>query len=484
MEAILGKINGILWSMPLVILVLGSGIYFSVRMKFPQFRYLKEMFRIMSQGKDSEQGLSPLKSFVFTAARTVGVGNIAGMATAIHFGGPGAIFWLWILALFGSTVALVEGTLAQTYRITIRGEYRGGPAYYMERGMKNKTVGRIFAILYAIITVISIVFLMPSAQSYNIAHGISDAFNLPVLTVGIAFTAFLAFTVLGGLKRIGSAAQKISPIMAVLYVIMSLFIVIVNINKLPAVIALIFQSAFGFDQVFGAITGAAVSWGIKRGVFANEVGIGTSAITGAVSEVSHPVKQGLTNSLSVYIGTFFVCTTSAVMMLMTGCYNVVDGSGAVIYEGLPSVAYGNGYVSAAIDSALPGVGAPFVAIAILCFAFVALLAYYLYAESNLIYLFPRSKGMILALRIVFVASVFLGAILTANAVWTMGDIGNALMAWINVIALIIMGNLGIKIFKNYDQQKKAGVEEPDFHVEDLDLGDGCSTWMRDPKDKK
>ncbi len=478
MENLLGSINGVLWSLPLVFLVLGAGVYFSLRMGFPQFRYLKEMIRIMSKGTDTSEGLSPLKTFIFTAARTVGVGNIAGMATAIHFGGPGAIFWLWILALFGATVALVEAVLSQTFRITILGEYRGGPAYYMEKGMKNKQLGKFFAVLYAIITFVSIVFLMPGVQSYNIAQGLSTAFNLPVLGIGVAFAAFLAFTIFGGLKRIGGVAQKISPIMAVVYVLMSLFIIIVNIEKLPAVFSLIFRSAFGADQVFGAITGAAVSWGIKRGVFANEVGIGTSAITGAVSEVTHPAKQGLTNAMSVYVGTFLVCTTSAIMMLMTGMYNVVDENGNVIYEGLAGVAYGNGYVSASIDSAIPGVGAPFVAIAILCFAFVALLAYYLYAESNVLYLFPKAKKSLIAgLRICFVASVFVGSILTADTIWTLGDIGNGLMAWVNVLALLFLGNLGIKIFMDYDKQKKSGVTEPTFDVKALNI-EGAETWEK------
>lgn len=478
MNEILTTINDILWSMPLVILVLGAGLYFSVRMAFPQFRYLKEMIRNMGQGQDSTRGLSPFRAFIFTAARTVGVGNIAGMAAAIYFGGPGAVFWFWILALIGSAVALIEAVLSQVYRQTIHGEYRGGPAYYMEHGMKNKTLGKAMATLFAGLTILCFVLLSPTTQSYNIAQGISTAFHLPVVAVGVVFTAFLGFIILGGLKRIGNAAQRISPIMALLYILMALIIIVMNITKLPGIFALIFKSAFGTHQVFSAIVGSAISWGIKRGVFANEVGVGSSAVTAAVGEVSHPVKQGLSNALSVFIGTFFVCTTSAIMMLMTGSYNVSDGAGGLLYEGLPGVTYGNDYVSSAIDTVVPGLGAPFVAVAILCFASVALLAYYLYGESSLFYLFPKSKTLPWVLKICFLLTVFLGCILSADAVWTMGDIGHGVMAWVNIISLFILSGQGIRIFKDYDKQRKSGVEEPVFDPDALGLTEVSETWKK------
>ncbi|MEG1383715.1 MAG: alanine/glycine:cation symporter family protein [Oscillospiraceae bacterium] len=438
----------------------------------------------MSQGNDTKSGLSPVKSFIFTAARTVGVGNIAGMATAIYFGGPGAIFWLWILAIFGSGVALIEAILAQTFRVMSNGEYRGGPAYYMEKGMKNKKIGRIFAIVYAAVTFISMTLLMPGVQAHYISYGISDAFNVPVVLVGAIFALLLAFTIFGGLRRMGSTVQKISPFMAIIYILMSIFIIGANIEKLPAILTLIFKSAFGAEQIFAGITGATISWGIKRGVYANEVGLGTSAVTAAVGEVSHPAKQGLTGALSVFIGTFFVCTTSAIMMLMTGCYNVVDGAGTMIYEGLPGVAYGSAFVSAAIDSAIPGVGAPFIAIAILCFAFVALLAFYLYAESNMIYLFGSNKILINILKTVFTISVFIGTVLTASTVWSLGDIGNAMFAWINTISLFFVGGIGIKIFKDYDSQKKKGIKDPIFDPEALGIDDVADCWKEKSKQHK
>ena len=457
MAEVLKRINEIAWGMPLVILVVGAGIYFSIRMKFPQFRYMKEMVRIMGSGRDSEHGLSPLKTFIFTAARSVGVGNIAGMAAALFTGGPGSIFWLWVLALVGSSVALIESILAQTFRVKVFGEYRGGPAYYMSRGMKNKKVGKVFGMAYAIVTVIGVAFLMSSVQAYNIAHGFEDAVGGSYIIFGIALAALMGFVIFGGLKRIGETAKRISPFMALLC-------------------AGLVGALFRAEQVFSGIVGSAVTMGIRRGVFANEVGIGTSAITGAVGEVENPVMQGLTNALSVFIGTFFVCTPSAIMMLMTGCYNVSDGKGGFLFEGLPGVEYGNGYVSAAINSVIPGIGKIFVAGAIFCFAFVALLAYYLYSESNLLYIFKENKNAVMILRSLFVLAILIGSLLSADTIWTMGDIANAFMAWINVVALIILGNLGIRIFKDYDKQKKSGVENPKFDPQKLGLGKECETW--------
>lgn len=475
-EQILNSLNGVLWGMPLVILILGAGIYFSIRMKFPQARCLKEMIRLTGSSSGSEKGMSSIQSFIFTAARTVGVGNIAGMATGIFFGGPGAIFWLWVLAFFGTAVAQTESTLAQTYKKVVHGEYRGGPAYYMERGIKNKTLGKILAVAYAGVTIIAVTLLMPEVQSYNIVHGMKDAFGGNLLIYAVIFTFVLGLTIIGGLKRIGNVAQKISPIMGCAYVLMALVVMIVNIKELPAVLALIVKSAFSMDAVFGGIAGSAITWGIKRGVYANEVGIGTSAITSASAEASHPAKQGLISGLSVYIGTIFVCTTSAIMMLMTGCYNVQGADGELIYEGIKGVAYGNGFVSGAINTVFPGVGEIFIAVAILCFSFVALTAYYLYTESNVKYLFGGNKVAVRVIQILFILAVFAGTLLSAQTIWTMGDIANALMAWLNVIGLILLGNQSVKIFKDYERQKKAGVEEPVFDPESLGIHNVGDVW--------
>lgn len=478
MNELLTTINSALWSMPLVILIVGAGIYFSIRMKFPQIRLFKDMIKATSTTGNSEKGLSPLKSFVFTSARSVGVGNISGMAAALFFGGPGSIFWLWILAIFGCTVAGIEGILAQTYKEEINGELKGGPAFYMRKGIKNPTLGKFMAALYAIAIVIGVVFLMSPVQSYNIANGISSAFHIPTIIVGILFAILIAVVIFGGLKRIGDVANKIFPFMAFAYVLLALVVIIANITKVPEVISLIFRSALGVDPIMGAIIGTAITRGVQRGVFANEVGQGTSAITAATSTVNHPAKQGLIGSLSVFIGTFFVCTPSVIMMLMTGCYNVQNPQGGFLYEGLPGIEAGNGYVSSAINTIIPGFGEIFIAIAILLFAFVALLAYYHYSESNLVYLVGGNKTAIFILRICFVGCIFVGTILKAEIIWTMGDIAAGSQCWINIIAIFLLGNIGIKIFTDYDRQKKNGIEEPEFNPDALGIKNVSDVWKK------
>ncbi len=473
----LNKLAGLLWSMPLIILVLVTGLVFSIKLGFPQVRSFKTMIKEMKEKGSSDQGLSPFQSFIFTAARTVGVGNIAGMATGIYFGGPGAIFWLWILAFFGTSIALVEGTLSQTYKSVVNGEFRGGPANYMEKGIDNKALGKFLAMLYSLVTVICLTFLMSGVQSFYIVKGLHDAFSINSLILGIVFSALLAVVVFGGLKRMGNVAQRLAPTMGLLYVIMSIIVIVVNIGRLPSTIALIFKSAFGTDAVFGAIFGSAVSWGIRRGVHANEVGIGTAAITSATAKVSHPASQGLLSGLSVYIGSLFVCTTTSIMILMTDSYNVIDKAGKLIYEGAKGLDYGNPFVSQAIEKTIPinGLGNIFISLAILCFAFVALTAFYLYAESNLVYLIGGNKVGIVLLKIGFIGSVFVGTIVASDTIWAMADIGNALMAWVNIIALILVGNKGIKIYKDYEKQIKEG-KKPVFDGDKLGIDNVSEVW--------
>lgn len=475
MEAILIKLNDYVWSVGLVALILLVGLYYSFRMRFPQVRRLKSFVKASSKGTSATKGLNQAQSFIFTAARTVGVGNIAGMATGIHFGGPGAIFWLWILAIVGSPIAMIEGILAQTYKVEVNGEYRGGPAYYMSKGFKNKKIGHVFAMFYAIVGVIAVTFLMPGVQTYNIVKGINIAFGFDMVITGLIFSIVLGIIIIGGLKRIGNVAQKISPFMAIAYFVMSIIVILFNIKALPSTLLLIIKSAFGKDAIFGAMMGQAVIWGIKRGVFANEIGIGSSAITSGSAEVDHPVTQGMIGGLSVFMGTFFICTTSAIMILITKSYNVVDKAGNIIVEYLPNVEYGNGYIINAINSVLPGLGEGFIAIAVLSFSSVALLAYYLYAESDLIFLVGDRKKPVLVLKILFVISVFIGSIASVDTVWTMGDMAHGLMAWINVFTLIFIGNQAVKIFADYEKQEKEG-KKPKFNPKDLGLDNASDIW--------
>ena len=264
--------------------------------------------------------------------------------------------------------------------------------------------------------------------------------------------------------------------MAIAYFIMSLIVIAFNIDKLPATLMLIIKSAFGKDAIMGAIVGQSVIWGIKRGVFANEIGVGSSAITSGSAEVDHPVKQGMIGGLSVFMGTFFICTTSALMILITNSYNVVDKVGNAIVEYLPGVEYGNAYVINAINTVIPGVGEAFIAISVLCFSSVALLAYYLYAESDLIYLIGDKKRPILILKIFFIISIFIGSIASVDTVWTMGDMGYGLMAWVNVFSIIFIGGQAVRIFKDYENQEKLGIKNPTFNPKKLGIKNASDVW--------
>ena len=467
-----------LWGLSLIFLILGVGVYYSVLMKFPQIRLIKEMFRLLKEHGASERGLSPLQSFVFTAARTIGVGNIAGMATGIYFGGPGSIFWLWVLTIMGSSIAILEGTLGQLYKRVINNKYTSSPAHYMAGGFRCRKVGRVFAIVYSLVMTLSLTFLMPGVQSYYIVQGLHQATHIPAVLLAMGLTLVLGLVIFGGLKRMGKTSQQLSPIAGLLYVGVSFVVIIVNIDKLPGVIALIFRSALGKDALFGAMLGSALQWGIRRGVHANEIGTGTSAVTSATSQVKHPAQQGLLGGLSVYIGTLFVCTTTTLMILVTDSYNVVGQTGEILFQGAPGVAYGNAFVANAIQSVIPipNFGHLFVAIAILIFSFVALTAFYLYAESSLSYLVGNRQSLFLILRALFLATVFGGTFVVSDTIWTLADIGNGLMAWTNMIALIFIGRQGVIIVNDYVAQRRQGIQAPVFDPTNLGLNIDDNVW--------
>ncbi|MCR8968926.1 sodium:alanine symporter family protein [Facklamia sp. 7083-14-GEN3] len=480
MTEILNQMVNMIWSLPLILIILLTGFYYSVIMGFPQIRLFKETLRLMKERGESELGLSPFQSFIFTAARTVGVGNIAGMAAGIYFGGPGAIFWLWVLALFGSSIAILEGTLAQTYKEVINNEYKSGPSHYMAQAFRNQKVGRVFALVYAVITTISLSLLMPGVQSFYIVQGLHNALNIPSLFLALALTLILGLVIFGGLKRIGRTSQRISPIAGLLYVIISLIVIVVKIDQLPATLVLIFQSALGRDAVFGAMIGSALQWGMRRGAFANEIGMGTSAITSATSKVNHPAQQGLLGGLSVYIGTLFICTTTTFMILMTGSYNVVNSQKEIVFEGVKGMKYGTAFVANAIQSVIPipNFGNLFIAFAILIFAFVALTAFYLYAESSLAYLIGDKPLAFILLKLVFLATVFAGTLVVSDTIWTLADIGNGLMVWINVVALIFIGRQGASILKDYTNQQAKGIQDPHFDPSSIGIDHGAEFWRR------
>lgn len=454
LHSLVETVNGWVWGTPLIVLCLGTGIYFSFRTRFLQVRHLGEMVHQLWHGKASAAGISSFQGFAMALGGRVGVGNIAGVATAIAMGGPGALFWMWAIAFLGAASAFVEAALAQVWKEKIEGEYRGGPSYYIEKGLGWKWYGSIFAVA----TVLSCGVLLPGIQANAIAESFTNAFNWPAWASGAGVAALLALIIFGGVKRIGRVAELAVPFMAVGYVIMSLAIVAVNIGKLPAVLSLIFSSAFGGHAVFGGVVGSAIAWGVKRGIFSNEAGQGTGPQAAAVAEVEHPAQQGLVQAFSVYVDTLLVCSATGFMILMTGQFNTADGRGGFLVQNIPGVPHGPAWTQRAVDTLFPGFGGEFVSVALFFFAFTTLMAYAYYAETNVAYLLKgraRHSGIILV-RAVLLGVTYFGAVRTAKLMWGFGDIGVALMAWLNIVAILFLAKPGLAVLRDFEAQRKRG----------------------------
>ncbi|MFD1739834.1 alanine/glycine:cation symporter family protein [Bacillus salitolerans] len=456
MEAFINWLVGVLWSSPMIYGCLAVGLLFSILTRFLQVRHIKHMFVLMFKGKSSDAGVSSFQALALALSGRVGTGNIAGTATAIAFGGPGAVFWMWAIAFIGASSAFIESTLAQIYKEKQDGEYRGGPAYYIEKGIGLKW----YAVIFAISALLAVGILMPGIQSNSIALAVDNAFGLNTNITAIIIIALLAAIIFGGVKRIAKTAAYVVPFMAIGYILLALIIIAMNITELPAVIGLIFRSAFALDSAFGGIIGLAISWGVKRGIYSNEAGQGTGPHAAAAAEVSHPAKQGLVQAASVYIDTLLVCSATAFMIIFTGMYNTQAADGSFIVENLKGIAAGPAYTQAAIDSVIPGFGSGFVAIALFFFAFTTIMAYYYIAETNIAYLTKgrNSKIPMLILKVVLLASTYYGAVKSADMAWALGDVGLGLMVWLNMIAILILAKPALATFKDYEAQRKQGLD--------------------------
>ncbi|GAA0100638.1 alanine/glycine:cation symporter family protein [Paraclostridium bifermentans] len=488
MESIINSINNILWSNALIALCLGTGLYFSLRTRFLQVRHLNEMVVLLAKGEKSDKGISSFQALCTSLAGRIGTGNIAGVATAIAMGGPGALFWMWAIAFLGAGSAFVESTLAQIYKEEDNGEYRGGPAYYIEKGMGVKW----YAILFAVATLIAMGVFLPGVQSNSISAGIENAFGISKSISGLGIIILLGLIIFGGIKRISSSAELIVPFMGLAYILMSLVIIAVNIEKLPEVITLIFKSAFGAEQAFAGILGSTIAWGVKRGVYSNEAGQGTGPQAAAAAEVSHPAKQGFVQAFSVYVDTLFVCSATGFMLLMTDKYNVYNASNQFIVQNLPGVEVGPAFTQSAVDTLIPGFGSAFVAVALFFFAFTTLMAYYYISEVNLAYLAKRilnnnektKKVLINILKVVILASTYYGCVKTSTLAWTLGDIGVGVMAWINIIAILIIAKPALIALKDYEEQKKLGIPREKIDFNPIKLGIKNATFWEERLNNK
>ncbi|MDQ3494343.1 MAG: alanine:cation symporter family protein [Pseudomonadota bacterium] len=467
MEQFIDSLNAIIWSNALIALCLGAGLYFSIRTRFMQVRGFGEMLRLIFRGQSSAAGVSSFQALALSLSGRVGIGNIAGVATAIYFGGPGAVFWMWVVAFFGASTAYIESTLGQIYKeVDASGQYRGGPAYYIEKAMGQ----RWYAWIFAISTIVATGFLLPGVQANGIAAGMFNAWGIAPAVTAAGVVVALGLIIFGGVKRIAQFAQVVVPFMALAYVLVALVVMVLDYQRLPEMFLLIVRSALGIDAGFGAMLGMAVAWGVKRGVYSNEAGQGSGPHAAAAAEVSHPAKQGYVQAFSVYVDTLLVCSATAFMILSTGMYNVAGADGALLVEGLPGIEVGPGFTQYAIESVLPGYGASFVALALLFFAFTTILAYYYMAETNIAWINRRvhKPWMIFVLRIAILAAVTFGAMRTATAAWTLGDIGVGLMAWLNIVAILILQKPALIALKDYEAQKRAG-KDPTFDPEALGI---------------
>ena len=439
------------------------------------------MLRLLFSSKESDRGISSFQALAVSLSGRVGTGNIAGVAAAIGFGGPGAVFWMWVVAFFGSATAYVESALGQIYKEVDEGQYRGGPAYYIEKAMDQKW----YAWIFAIATIIATGLLLPGVQSNSIGNAAELAFggetvvntflgtiSMTKLVTAITVVTILGFIIFGGVKRIAHVTQVVVPFMALAYILMALAIIAMNITQLPGIVAMIVSDAF--TPMAGV--GAAIGWGVKRGVYSNEAGQGTGPHAAAASEVEHPAQQGLVQAFSVYIDTLFVCSATAFMILITGAYNVHPENGAMILQNLPAetIIDSPAFTQLALESVMGGFGKTFVAVALFFFAFTTLLAYYYIAETNVAYIRRtfRIPYEITILKIALMVSVFYGTLRAASLAWGLGDIGVGLMAWLNIVGILIlflMGQPALKALKDYERQRKAGVDKYSFDPEALGI---------------
>ena len=459
----IASINNLLWTYILVITLLGCAIWFTIRTRFVQFHMLKEMIRLLgestSQTKGNAHQVSSFQAFAISLASRVGTGNLAGVATAISIGGPGAVFWMWIIALLGASSAFVESTLAQLYKVRGKDSFIGGPAYYMKKGLKQPWMGIVFAILI----IFTFAFSFNTVQSNTICAAFEQAFHVEHTLMGIVLTILTLLVIFGGIKRIAKVSSVIVPLMALSYILLAFTIVLMNIPRLPEVIELIITNAFGWKQALGGGIGIALMQGIKRGLFSNEAGMGSAPNVAATANVSHPVKQGLIQTLGVFTDTLVICTCTAFIILISGMYIHGETNGIQLTQ-------------MALDTEIGSGGSTFVAIAILFFAFSSIIGNYFYGEANLRYL-TENNQIIWVFRILCCTMVMLGALSSLDLVWGIADICMGLMAIFNLIAITLLGKYAFRLLEDYRSQKRNGTKDPVFTKDKMkDIEQDIECW--------
>lgn len=449
LQSIVTSVSGVLSDYVLVIVLLAVAVYFTIRTGAVQFRMIPEMLCLLAKsGKSNNdkrkydepaQGsISSFQAFALSIASRVGTGNLAGVAIAIVVGGPGAVFWMWVIALLGAVSAFVESTLAQLFKVKRNDAFMGGPAYYIQKGLHQ----RWWAVTFAILITLTFAFAFSSVQSNTIADAFESCYGFPKDWMAIILTVVTLVIIWGGVQRISKFSEVVVPLMAVAYILLAIVIICMNITRIPEIFALIVTNAFGFDQALGGGMGVAVIMGVKRGLFSNEAGEGSTPNAAATASVSHPVKQGLIQALGVYTDTLLVCSATAFIILCSGLY--IEGHDGIVLT------------QRALDAELGGnVGSVFVSIAILFFAYTSIVANYYYGEANLRFIYDR-KWFINVYRLLVGGVVYLGSITSLDLVWGFADITMALMTLCNLVAIVMLGKYAFILLADYRRQMKLG----------------------------
>ena len=464
MNELITTVNDVIWSYVLIVALVGCGLWFTWRTRFVQFRMVGEMFRLLTESavstveeqiKEQKAGemsrhISSFQAFAVSVATRVGTGNLAGVATAIAIGGPGAVFWMWVIALIGSATAFVESTLAQLYKQRHKDSFIGGPAYYIQRGLHK----RWMAVLFAVLITCQFGLSNNSIQANTICGAMQEAFGWSPLWVGGALAAMALFIVFGGIQRIAQVSSVLVPVMAVGYIILAVVIIIMNIHLIPHVFKVIILDAFGFTQIAGGSIGAAMMNGIKRGLFSNEAGEGSAPNAAATASTTHPVKQGLIQALGVFTDTLLVCSCTAFIILISGLYQMPEVNGITLTQ-------------SALENEVGSIGPMFVAVAIFLFAFSSIIGNYYYGEANIRFITPNQK-VLTAYRIASAGlMVVFGALASFELVWNIVDFFMALLTACNLIAIVLLGRYAFRLLDDYRQQKRRGIKEPVFHRSQL-----------------
>lgn len=453
----LDLLNDLIWSKLLIVMLIGLGLYFTVASRFVQFRYFSSMFRIFGEAFKRQPGqLSSFQALMLSVAGRVGAGNIAGVSVAIMLGGPGAIFWMWVVALVGMATSYFECSLAQLYkRREPDGTYRGGPAFYIQHGLGQRWLG----IVVSLLLLVTFGFGFNAVQSFTVASSLHDTFGLPTIASGLILTGVIGLIIFGGIKRIAQFADVLVPMMAFSYIGMALVVIGMNLSEVPATFAMIFKAAFGLEPAFAGGIGAAIMMGVKRGLFSNEAGLGSAPNVAAVAEVKHPAAQGIVQSLSVFIDTLLVCTSTALIILLSGVYQPGSEMAGVVLT------------QTALAAEVGEWGRVFVSIALLLFVFTTLIYNY-YLGENALGFFSQKRGPVVIYRVLVVALVLWGSVQDLGTVFAFADVTMGLLAICNLIALALLFKVGLRLMRDYDAQIKAGVESPVFDPQkfaDLDL---------------